>query len=86
MGQLRAFGVPGCRCWFFTGNHGPPHFHAAAPDEWEIRVLFLQNPVEYEIKYRVRRIPGSVLTRVLAAAQEHRAALLREWERSQADE
>jgi len=40
----------------------------------------------YEVKYVLRRIPRGLLTAILEGAQEHRAALFREWERSQADE
>ncbi len=80
MGRLEAFSVPGCRCWFYTGDHGPPHFHAAAPDEWEVRVFFLFDPVEYEVRYRVRRLPRGMLNAILRRAAEHRGALLSEWE------
>ena len=86
MGRLETFSVPGCRCWFYSGDHGPPHFHAGAPGEWEVRVFFLQDPVMYEVKYMLRRIPRGLLTAILEGAQEHRAAVFREWERSQADE
>lgn len=86
MGRLEAFGVPGCRCWFYSGDHSPPHFHAAAPGEWEVRVFFLLEPVVYDVKYEVRRIPRVVLRALLEGAREHRAELFREWERNQADE
>lgn len=86
MGRVRAFEIPGCECWFHTGDHGPPHFHAGAPDEWEIRVFFMQKPVTFEEKYTVRRIPGRVLRSILDAAEEHRVELFRQWEESRADE
>lgn len=85
MVRLKAFDIDGVRCLFYTGDHGPPHFHASIPDEWEIRVFFLQEPVRYEIKYDIRRIPSGLLRAVLEAAAENRAALFREWERSQPD-
>lgn len=83
MGRLTSFAVPGCRCWFYTGDHGPPHFHASAPGGWEIRVFFMFEPVFYEIRYQVRRIPGSVLSEILRNAAQHREALFREWEANQ---
>lgn len=86
MGQVESFEVPGCRCWFFTADHSPPHFHAAAPDQWEVRVFFLFEPVTYEIKYQVRKIPRGVLRHLLSAARKHRAELLAEWERHRADD
>lgn len=86
MGQLQCFGVPGCRCWFFSGDHSPPHFHASAQGDWEVRVFFLFEPVEYEVKYQVRKIPRAALQAILDAAREHRAELLAEWERNQADD
>lgn len=86
MGRLEAFAIAGCRCWFYSGDHGPAHFHAGKPDEWEIRVFFLLEPVEYEEKYVVRRIPGRMLATIVANATEHRDALFREWDRSQADD
>jgi len=86
VGRLEAFRIPGCRCWFYAGDHGPPHFHASAPDEWEIRIFFLQDPVDYEVKYAVRRIPGGVLSTLLRRAADKRAVLFREWERNQSDE
>lgn len=86
MGRVECFGVPGCRCWFFTGDHSPPHFHAAAPDDWEIRVFFLFEPATYDIKYQARKIPRAVLQGLLTAAREHRAELFGEWQRHQADD
>lgn len=85
MGVVECFRVQGCRCWFFTGDHGPPHFHAAAPGDWEVRVFFLFEPVTYEVKYRTRKIPRSVLRGILAAARDPRARLLAEWERSRGE-
>lgn len=86
MGKIQAFQVPGCECWIWTGDHHPPHFHAAAFGEWEIRVFFLQDPVLCETKFEIKRIPGRILRTILELAAEHRAELLEEWERSVADE
>lgn len=86
MGLLQAFHVPGCRLWFHTGDHGPPHFHAGVVDAWEIRVYFLQEPPEYEVKFQLKRFPAKSVRRILELAGAHRAELFEEWERSQADE
>ena len=86
MGRLEAFQVPGCRCWFFTGDHDAPHFHAGAPDEWEIKVFFLQEPVVYEELWAAKRIPGGVLKRLLKLTAANRDQLLEQWERSVADD
>lgn len=86
MGRLQTFDLPGCRLWFHTGDHGPPHFHAGVVDAWEIRVFFLQEPPGYEVKFEVGRIPSRVLRSLLDSAAEHRVALFGEWERNQADD
>ena len=86
MGRLEAFTVQGCRCWFYSGDHSPPHFHVAVADEWEIRVFFLQEPVQYDVKYMIRRIPGTLLKTVLREAKKNRTALFKEWEGNQTDE
>ena len=86
MGLVRAFRIPGCRLWIYTGDHGPPHFHVGVVDEWEIRVYFMQEPPEPEVIYQVKRVPGKTVRRILMLTATHRAELLDEWERSQADE
>ena len=86
MVRVRAFQLSGCRFWFYTGDHEPPHFHARAGDAWEIRVYFLQEPPEYEVKFAVRHVSARMVKQVRKLATKHRAELLQEWERSQADE
>lgn len=86
MVRVQAFEVDGVRCLFYTGDHLPPHFHASVPDEWEIRVFFLEAPVRHDVKYEIRPIPSRVLKKILGAAAANRADLFREWERSQPDE
>lgn len=86
MGHLEAFSLKGCRCWIYTGDHDAPHFHAGIPDEWEIRVYFLMDPVEYDVKFRIRRIPFRMLGQLLDLAKSHRAELLEQWSRSNPDD
>jgi hypothetical protein len=86
VGLLTSFSLPGCRCWFYSGDHRPPHVHAGVADEWEIRVFILQKPVQDEEVVRVRRIPGRLLRTLLAEAEAHREDLFREWERNRGDD
>jgi hypothetical protein len=83
---MEAFFVDGCECWFHSGDHGPHHFHAGVADAWEVRIFFMHEPVTFEVKFEIKRIPGRTLRRLLEAAAEHRAALLTEWDRRAADE
>ena len=83
MGRLEAFSVPGCECWFYTGDHGPHHFHVGVAD---VRVLFMHEPVENQVKFAVKRIPARLLRRVLARAAENRGKLMKEWDRHAAGE
>lgn len=81
MALVQAFSIPGVRCWFYSNDHEPPHFHAKKDGEWEIRVRFMEDAesmiepvwVEAAVAKKVRR-------RLIALATEHRKALLQEWE------
>ena len=86
MGRVRAFQLAGCRLWFYTGDHEPPHFHARVADAWEIRVYFMQAPPEHKVKFAVKRVSARMVREILELAAEHREELFEEWERSQADE
>lgn len=86
MGRVQAFQLPGCRLWFHTGDHGPPHFHAGAVDAWEIRVFFFREPPEFDVSFELRHVPRKTVREILRLAAAHRAELFEEWERSQADE
>jgi hypothetical protein len=86
VGRLEAFSVPGCECWFHTGDHGPHHFHVGVADEWEVRVFFMLEPVKYEVKFQVKKIPSRTLRRVLEQAAAHRAGLLEEWDGHASDD
>ena len=86
MGRVRAFQLAGCRLWFYSGDHEPPHFHASVVDAWEISVYFLQEPPKYDEKLKLRHISARTVREILRLAAAHRAELFEEWERSQADE
>lgn len=86
MSKLEAFAIQGLELWFNSNNHGPPHFHAKRPGEWEIRVRFLSctdNELDYEIKWKKRgNVPKAKdRSRLLSEVLKNRVSLLEEWER-----
>ena len=89
MGQVECISVPGLRLWFNSLDHGPPHFHALRPGEWEIRVFFRTSTDEclcYELKWRKRRAPtAGQLDQLRVLVARNRAALYEEWERKVSD-
>lgn len=82
MGEVGCFRIEGVKCWFWSQDHRPPHFHAKRRGEWHFRVWFLQKEVAM-----LERRPGSK-GRISAQdkktlqqmAAHHRAELLKEWE------
>ena len=83
MGLVQSFELSGCRLWFHTGDHGPPHFHAAVVDASEIRVYFLQEPPRYEVKFELKHVSARMVREILQLAARYRPQLFAEWERSQ---
>lgn len=79
MGKVDCLQVAGCECWFYSRDHPPEHFHAASPGEWEVRVLFLRQPIEIEVVYEIRKIPRSVLESLRRVAGASREDLFVEW-------
>ena len=49
---------------------------------WGIRVYFLQQPPEYDVRFEVKHVPTRTVKAVLQLAAAHRAELFEEWERS----
>ena len=49
-------------------------------------MFFLQEPPEHEVKFEVKHVSARTVREILELAAAHRAELLKEWERSQADE
>lgn len=78
MAKVDCFDIPGLECWFWSNDHGPPHFHAKRAGEWEIRVNFLEDEM-FERVWGNRPGRGTLqaLKRLVIA---NRAALLVEWE------
>ncbi len=58
MGRVECINIPGLELLFYSGDHGPPHFHAKRKGEWEIRVFFLWS-TNVEMKYNVKWPKGS---------------------------
>ncbi len=46
-------------------------------------MFFLQEPPEYEVKFKVKHISARIVREILELAAAHRAGLFEEWERSQ---
>ena len=79
MPNVESFQVAGCRCWFYSDDHLPAHFHTGVPGEWEVRVYFLLEPPQIEVVLSIKRVPGRIRRRLLSLAKKHRVRLLREW-------
>jgi hypothetical protein len=82
MARVRAFQIDGLHLWFWSGDHEPPHFHAKKSGQWEVKVRFLLPANEMiEVKWQEGRLSTSQLNQLRNLAEEHRVALLEEWER-----
>lgn len=82
MGKVESFRVRGVECFFYSAEPGHrPHFHAKRAGEWEIRVFFMEEPPEYDVKLAIRHIPGNRRRQLLDLASKHREALFEEWTR-----
>ena len=83
MGKVDAFTIDGVEVWFNSSDHTPPHFHASRSGKWEIRVHFLlctKANLVFDKKWAKTSIARRDREGILAAALNHREALLREWE------
>lgn len=80
MSLVTCFQIEGLRCWFYSNDHAPPHFHVQRPGEWELRVYFLEDAGRmFEVKWGAA--PKSRMLRRLAGlVEENRLQLLVEWE------
>jgi hypothetical protein len=83
MGNVESISIDGCRLWFHSSDHLPPHFHCKKVSEWEIRVYFLtcseKGGLDYDIKWG--KEPDGKLKRTLnEMVVKHRQELLLEWE------
>ena len=83
MAEVECFHIEGIKCWFWSQDHRPPHFHAKKCGEWHFKVWFQRKQAAM-----LERGPGprgriSALDRrtLQQMAADHRAELLQEWER-----
>ena len=82
LGRVDVFVIAGLDLWFNSHDHGPPHFHARRPGEWEIRVYFLSSTEErldFEVRWG-REPPGAYVRTLTEHVTTGRAELLNEWE------
>ncbi len=71
--------VDGCELFFNSDDHLPPHFHAEY-ERGEVRVVYLRDPPEIEIKWG--QAPRRSAARSLVdGARTHRLELHDEWSR-----
>jgi len=71
--------LTGLELWFNSRDHLPPHFHAEKVGQWEVRVMFMRQPVELELRWGSEPT-GKDQKRLRSAAEAQRLALLVEWE------
>lgn len=77
-----AFNIPGIRCWFYSNDHDPPHFHAKKDGDWEFRVLFRERQdAMLEAVWQRSAMSAATRKKLLRLTVKHRAKLLEEWER-----
>lgn len=81
MAEVQAFQSPGLKLWFYSNDHEPPHFHAKRAGQWEVRVHFLEEAARMiEVKWQTTAPAAKVLKSLTSLAEQHREALLAEWE------
>lgn len=82
MGEVACFRIEGVRCWFWSQDHRPPHFHAKKRGEWHFKVWFMRKQAAMlermpELRGRISAPDRKALQQMAA---DYRAKLLQEWE------
>ena len=81
MADVACFEIPGLKCWFWSSDHNPPHFHVKRVGEWEMKVNFLEQNEDEVFELVWGDCPRSkVLKTIQKAVTANRDALLAEWE------
>ncbi len=81
MPKVAAFTIDGIRCWFWSADHDPPHFHAERDGEWEVRVEFLELPEQMlTVVWAEKPMSKKHRKRLLALAEIFRDELLEQWQ------
>jgi hypothetical protein len=87
MALVKAFTIPGVRCWFYSNDHDPPHFHAKRDGQWEVRIRFLENAgAMIEFVWRNANMSRHDRKELTDLSSAHRDALLQEWEQIHAQD
>ena len=80
MAKVDCFDLPGLKCWFWSNDHDPPHFHVKREGEWELKVNFLAGGGDmFELQWGTSP-KAKVLRQIAGAVNANRAALLAEWQ------
>jgi len=82
MATVEAFEIDGLKIWFWSNDHEPPHIHAKRSGEWEVKVSFMLDPtgmIAVE-SWSKKTPPKKVLRALTSLAEEHRVALLEQWQ------
>jgi hypothetical protein len=84
MARVGAFRIDGLMLWFWSNDHEPPHFNAKRNGEWQAKVNFLR-PTEsmLEVVWSKKKMQANHRRRLCRLAEQHRFALLQQWEEIQ---
>jgi hypothetical protein len=80
MAKLKCFSIAGVDLWFWSNDHGPPHFHAKIEGAWEVAVHFLEPEVNmFKIKWQKRPFSAHHRKTLVQKVTDHRNDLVNEW-------
>jgi len=82
VGNVNCLSFAGVKCWFYSLDHRPPHFHAKRKGKWHIRVYFMRAKTRMieHVPGSKGRIRGKERRELLRVAELCREELLQEWE------
>ena len=81
MVTVSAFQIEWLKLWFCSNDHEPPHFHVKKSGEWEVKISFMLDQSEMvEVEWSKKHLSQKVLKQVTKLAEEHRVALLEQWQ------
>ena len=85
MVKVDSFQIPGVRCWFWSEDHLPHHFHMEAESgEWNAKVMFLLDEhqmIQDVYSQKSKGIPAGIKKTIHEMVKRNVANLIREWER-----
>ncbi|HEY3351706.1 MAG TPA: DUF4160 domain-containing protein [Polyangia bacterium] len=79
MGEVDCLEVDGCELFFNSDDHLPPHFHAEY-DRGEVRVFYLRDRPELELRWG-QEAKQKIRRALVEGARTHRLELHEEWGR-----